>query len=48
MLLGLMSRMSREKATRDATEDLVDDFEVPEIDAEVVGRDEGLAVVETG
>lgn len=48
MLLGLMSRMSREKATRDATEALVADVEVPEIDAEVVGRDEGLAVVETG
>ena len=48
MELGLMSRRSREKATRDATEALVADVEVPEIDAEVVGRDEGLAVVETG
>ena len=48
MLLGLMSRMSREKATSETTEALVADVDVPQIDAEVVGGNERLAVVEAG
>lgn len=40
--------MSREKATSETTEALVADVDVPQVDAEVVGRDERLAVVEAG
>ena len=40
--------MSREKAKGEATETLVADVDVPQIDAEVVGGDERLAVVKAG